>query len=749
MATNTGAATTRFPLKLPQGRQGMQPELTLQYNSEGGNGWLGLGWDLRTPSITLDTRWGVPRYSGSLETETYLLDGEMLSPVAHRSWVARQGPVRVFHTRVEGAFRKIERHGNDPTEYWWVVTDKEGTRSFYGGVSSVNDSAVLRDAQGHIAKWQLVKVLDSNNNNILYEYDIEEHAGTAGSPNMGQQIYPKKIWYTGLGEARGKYSVEFDLDAASRPDKQVNCRLGFKEVTANRLVGIRVKYNNELIRWYELGYQIGPFNKSLLDSIREYDREGDLFYAHSFEYHDDVRDGDNDYQPYKPVEVLNVPGDGVTSPLFDPTQQMDDEPTVVGATATSSLSYGGAITVGGNDNRLYSKQNTIGGSYNRSSSKGESSISFLDVNGDNLPDKVFRAGGSLLKYRPNRLNVGDPSVFGPAVDLEGASGGQLNRSKSKSKTWGIEAFPGSLFAGITWTKTESKITTYLLDRNGDGLMDINSNGLVHFNRNNGGIPLFEPTSLNTENPVTGGAIASEIQAIDPDLIDELIAENPLNDMVRVWTAPYDGVVNIAGTVTLLHDDSEEAQFYQNADGIKAFIQHNSDVLWSEVIGEDAIDPVSASVDQVSVKKFDRIFFRCSSIYDGSYDQALWSPVITYVSTDNPSFPDASDANGYSKYQYGSAEDFLLRSAQAMVMPADGTIAINSRLTKPQTTDDVIRLIIKDDPSDMLPPDTLLRDTLHWNDVLIDSFDRYHVCCSGGLAVDVPFICYNERPMDRC
>ena len=61
-ANNTGDARLSYPLQLPPGRAGLQPQLAIQYNSSGGNGWLGLGWDLSMPSITIDTRWGVPRY---------------------------------------------------------------------------------------------------------------------------------------------------------------------------------------------------------------------------------------------------------------------------------------------------------------------------------------------------------------------------------------------------------------------------------------------------------------------------------------------------------------------------------------------------------------------------------------------------------------------------------------------------------------------------------------------------------------
>ena len=50
------------PLSVPPGRGGIQLTLALTYSSAGDNGWIGQGWDLSVGSVTIDTRWGVPRY---------------------------------------------------------------------------------------------------------------------------------------------------------------------------------------------------------------------------------------------------------------------------------------------------------------------------------------------------------------------------------------------------------------------------------------------------------------------------------------------------------------------------------------------------------------------------------------------------------------------------------------------------------------------------------------------------------------
>ena len=128
VAGNDGGASLSYPLEIPSGRQGMQPDLSLTYSSGGGNGVVGVGWDMPVPEIAVETRWGVPRYDPYYESEVYLLGGEQLLSkdasgrfdiMPHRTnrWVERKNGEVQFYPRRGEAFDSIVRHGTSPDNY--------------------------------------------------------------------------------------------------------------------------------------------------------------------------------------------------------------------------------------------------------------------------------------------------------------------------------------------------------------------------------------------------------------------------------------------------------------------------------------------------------------------------------------------------------------------------------------------------------------------------------------------------------
>jgi hypothetical protein len=158
-----GSVTTGFSIKLPAGRQGMQPSLSVNYSSDAGNGWMGMGWDLSVPAISIDTRWGVPTYDQAYETEIYTLGGEQLAfeatsgifamPNRNEGFEQNRQSNRQFYPRIEGSYNKTIRHGSSPSTYWWEVIGKDGTKSYFGGdETGMKPDFILKDVNGNIGR---------------------------------------------------------------------------------------------------------------------------------------------------------------------------------------------------------------------------------------------------------------------------------------------------------------------------------------------------------------------------------------------------------------------------------------------------------------------------------------------------------------------------------------------------------------------------------------------------------------------
>jgi Salmonella virulence plasmid 65kDa B protein len=76
----TGAFTQQIPLDIPPGRNGLQPDVSLQYNSQNtSDGVLGYGWSLSIPYIQRLNKTGSQDLYGSTPYFTSSIDGELTS----------------------------------------------------------------------------------------------------------------------------------------------------------------------------------------------------------------------------------------------------------------------------------------------------------------------------------------------------------------------------------------------------------------------------------------------------------------------------------------------------------------------------------------------------------------------------------------------------------------------------------------------------------------------------------------------
>ena len=695
-ANNMGDARLAYPLEVPPGRQGMQPQLAVQYNSSGGNGWMGMGWDISMQAISIDTRWGVPRYEKDLETETYLLNGEQLTPVAHRGPLLHRSADKVFHTRIEGQFRKIIRRGSHPNNYWWEVTDKNGTRFIYGAdpvTQQRNEESTLTDGKGNGFLWVLREMRDTNGNFVRYHYANVNDTGVAGGSVMGRNLYLKRITYTGHGTKEGAYEVAFvrdrELGETLRADKQIDARGGFKRVTADLLKKVSVSFNGQPIRSYEFQYAEGAFHKTLLQRVVQYDEDGREFNRHAFGYYDEARDDTGKYHGFAPDSPWDAGGDSVSAGLMGKG----------GASAlggSEGRSRGGHVYVGIGEAGNTSSKTETGGiklGFNRSTS--ETLLAMADMDGDGLPDKVFKKFDPLSNkesfyYRSNESKRGVAGFGGNPVLLETLTA--IGREKVTSTTLGIESY----FFGSQqkdWSVSDTTTSAYFSDVNGDGLTDLVSGGQVLFGyRNALGVPTFSPDSQDTPVPIGMGTVDTGNLLEDAAAVEEQrAADFPLMDTLRRWVAPYDGVIAINAPVALIEDNSKQREEYTGADGVRVAIQLEGAELWSQRIAATDYTPhVPTGVGSVGVRKGDRLYFRVQSAFDGAYDQVVWDPEITYLNVDSS----RTDVNGLAEYRYQASSDFTLAGRRGTVtVPLTGTLHLGGTWHKDGATSDDVTLLI--------------------------------------------------------
>jgi RHS repeat-associated protein len=693
-ANNQGDARLSYPIEVPPGRHALQPQLAVVYSSSGGNGWMGMGWDLPMQAVTIDTRFGVPRYEAGVESETYMLTGEMLTPVAHRGELIPRSADKVFRTRVEGQFRRIVRRGDHPSNYSWEVTDKEGVKYFYGATDPATET--LADEFGNRFLWALCEIRDPNGNFVKFRYAKVSDPGVGSVP--GSNIYLQNITYTGHGASEGLYSVSFirdrdpSLNEPRRADVQIDARGGFKRVTADLLRKVVVSFAGASVRSYEFRYNENPFgdnrpalafNKTLLTSISQFGTDGALFNKHTFSYYDEARDTAGSYRGFAGSSNWDIPGDGVGIGLMG-------RGTASALGGNQSLSAGGHLYVGvGACCDVSSKEQTGGLKVGFSRSQSETLIAMADVDGDGLPDKVFKSGSSFF-YRKNLSGPNGTPRFDDRFPLAGLTA--ISRERVTSTTVGGEIYFG-LPVMVDFNRATTTADAYFSDVNGDGLTDLVSGGQVVFGfRNAAGRPVFGANSADTPVPIGGGAIITDGLLENAAAIEAENATNfPLLDTLRRWVAPYDGVVSIDAPVRLIEDTSEARAQSTAVDGVRVAIQLEGSELWSTTIAKDDYSTKTPTgVGAVPVTKGQRLYFRVQSVFHGEFDQVAWDPEITYTGVDAA----RTDVNSLPEYRYTASADFTLAGRAATVtLPATGTLRLTGTFEKTGVTTDDVKLVI--------------------------------------------------------
>lgn len=145
-------------------------------------------------------------------------------------------------------------------------------------------------------------------------------------------------------------------------------------------------------------------------------------------------------------------------------------------------------------------KSSIGLSGSFSTNDDNADETWLDINGDRLPDKVYSDGRVRLNmgysFAPEEIWNMDAICVGESEDFGGGIGVNISN--------------GSFTAGVAISKTDNKSTQTFIDINSDGLPDMVKGNLVHFNNGSGFGPPVQWTGLGALD--AGESVGQSINA---------------------------------------------------------------------------------------------------------------------------------------------------------------------------------------------------------------------------------------------
>ncbi|KPI41931.1 Mono(ADP-ribosyl)transferase SpvB [Cyphellophora attinorum] len=236
--SSNGTGSFSVPIKVSPGRSGLQPSLSLNYDSGNGNGEFGLGWRLSgVDAITRKTSKGVPRYNdhGPREdTDVFVLAGlEDLVPLWKRDVAGNvvfdsdKQPrydeedidghkVRAYAPRILSVFNRIERWTSlaDANEVHWRVISADNVTSIFGltAASRIYDTSSDNiPANTRIFSWLQTELYDSRGNAMTFTYKREDAADVKLSQanelhrsqtSRKSNLYLKRIRYGNINPNR-------------------------------------------------------------------------------------------------------------------------------------------------------------------------------------------------------------------------------------------------------------------------------------------------------------------------------------------------------------------------------------------------------------------------------------------------------------------------------------------------------------------------------------------------------------------
>ncbi|MES9957649.1 MAG: RHS repeat-associated core domain-containing protein [Sedimenticola sp.] len=439
--TQTGAAHYTIPLVVPPGTAGMQPNLSLSYNSKAngligtGRSLMGVGWSLK--GLSAITRCGRTLVqdgaSGGIEftdNDRFCLDGQRL--VAVNGAYGHSGTE--YRTEID-RFARIVSHGRlGKGPAWFSVQTKSGQTIQYG---NTGDARIEAQGRSEVFTWAQNRVTDATGNSLTVTYR-ENNANT--------EYYPLRIDYSGV-------SVRFEY--VNKPDLGDSYIANAKIKSTKRLARIKTFVGNRLVHHYALTYKARTDKQALLQAVEQCDGAGDCLPPIHFAWHEAAEQTTyGGYRPWigsgYPLMSVATQNDHFSEKLIPKTFDLvdmnrDGRQDVV-------VSFGAKTYSWVNDERSY-YLSTGSGFYSagKVTAHKQYPLAFGDVDGDGLADAV----------RTNSDNYG-------MVEVALGTGNGF----SGFRTWLSSGYPKYTYTDGNGDNQYIPYRFDLVDLNGDGRLDL-------------------------------------------------------------------------------------------------------------------------------------------------------------------------------------------------------------------------------------------------------------------------------------
>ena len=170
-----GNATYTIPIGVPAGIAGMKPELSVNYDSNGGNGPLGIGFSLGGMSTIsrCPATHAQDGFKGGINfdaNDRFCLDGQRLIAITGSDG----GDGTEYRTEIDGHSKVTSygQQGSGPS--YWKVWTKSGQILEYGNTA---DSRFELPGKTAAMSWSVSTIADTVGNQITYTYDEDSVNG--------------------------------------------------------------------------------------------------------------------------------------------------------------------------------------------------------------------------------------------------------------------------------------------------------------------------------------------------------------------------------------------------------------------------------------------------------------------------------------------------------------------------------------------------------------------------------------------